>query len=1085
MLQLRSERQVGGSSSRHERSLNGDRLDPQDQVATRTGLASGSDFSGVTIHTGPTVPPSPQRSEHALPLLQRTCACGGESSGPTGECEACRNRRLGLQTKLTIGARDDAYEQEADRVAEQVTRTASTATALLSGPPTISRKCAACDAQAEHVHPTSRTGHEVGSEGPALVHDVLRSPGRALDPAARAYFEPRFGRDFGRVRIHDDARAAASARSIRALAYTSGQHIVFGTGAPSPRSDVGRKLFAHELTHTVQQSSGAAFVSAGAGVLQRQAERWKPASFPGSSAPFFPGSLSHDTELYFGRDTDVCRSCHQASEQDRFQLRKVQHAQVTDSKIREWAATDAWGEAIISGRSLDRRQLFRLLLRGEDKKLDAVWESYRSSTVAKIRPDLLEDLSRPVFLGSDAARAHWADYVDANWSTVVADLDRRALDWLVREIRETLHTSAIPAGATLVTDPARVAAIEDSPGRERIELGRWGATATVGFEWVKKRIKSAEPYRLDFEVIGREGIYFEMSVSDFLKGDPFVGKVAADVAAGTKGITVLGKFIKGMLTAVASPVTIALDTTAKVIDMASQGVSALGKWRGWYDVGYTCLSSTCQQYEACINSEQSPGECQSEALRAALEEATVLIPLYRQGRECLAGDAEACGGIAIMALGLVKEGGTPLAKPEFEEAAIRSAIDRPRAGDPTFARAFEPLEKTRQQHGTKAAAEPQGRPHTPEEPPARPKHEPAATGAARETTIEGFAKAAEIAPAQLRADLAALRKNAADPGLIRLPADVRFDAEISTTANGESHTFDREKATPGRKAEPRTWCRFSPAPRCGVPVDPEVDRLIDAAQKTRGRSKPAKQPPTPPPAEKTLTAREYEKRKAAAEEAFEFGDQPGQISAEVGRHRDAPAIREAEGLSGRQVQSAHDAPTAFMKSLDDYSRDNAITMLIDKDRHRSFDQTWKDWAQDQRRLGRTTVTVQELHGVMADAIERAKITDGQKSALFGLLNEELTQKHGLTLATKLELPYSNVPALKPGPELRALKTRVAAEQKARASSAAATAAREGAHIPKAIEAYTRVAEKLERSGDKARAQVWRLEIEKLKRRRRK
>jgi hypothetical protein len=37
-------------------------------------------------------------------------------------------------------------------------------------------------------------------------------PGRPLDAAARAFFEPRFGMDFGRVRVHTDERAAESAQ---------------------------------------------------------------------------------------------------------------------------------------------------------------------------------------------------------------------------------------------------------------------------------------------------------------------------------------------------------------------------------------------------------------------------------------------------------------------------------------------------------------------------------------------------------------------------------------------------------------------------------------------------------------------------------------------------------------------------------------------------------------------------------------------------------------------------------------------------------------------------------------------------------
>src|SRR5262249_47651119 len=149
----------------------------------------------------------------------------------------------------------------------------------------------------------------------------------------------------------------------------------------------------------------------------------------------------------------------------------------------------------------------------------------------------------------------------------------------------------------------------------------------------------------------------------------------------------------------------------------------------------------------------------------------------------------------------------------------------------------------------------------------------------------------------------------------------------------------REKRGPGHEKEPATWCRFSPGPgKCGVPIDPEIEKMVDEALKENDGKKSAKKPE--PPAEKTHTKESYEKTKEAAQEEFKFGDKPGEIGAEVGRHKDAPAIRAGEGLSGKDVQSAHDAPSSFMKSLDDYSRDNAITMLLEKDNHRSFDQTW-------------------------------------------------------------------------------------------------------------------------------------------------
>ena len=63
------------------------------------------------------------------------------------------------------------------------------------------------------------------------------------------------GPDFSRVRVHTDSRAAESARAVNALAYTVGDHVVFGAGQYAPGTSAGRGLLAHELTHVTQQSA--------------------------------------------------------------------------------------------------------------------------------------------------------------------------------------------------------------------------------------------------------------------------------------------------------------------------------------------------------------------------------------------------------------------------------------------------------------------------------------------------------------------------------------------------------------------------------------------------------------------------------------------------------------------------------------------------------------------------------------------------------------------------------------------------------------------------------------------------------------
>jgi hypothetical protein len=88
---------------------------------------------------------------------------------------------------------------------------------------------------------------------PPIVTEVLQSPGLPLDKKTRDFFEPKFGYDFSKVRVHTDAKAAESAAAVNAEAYTVGQDVVFGEGRYSPEGQKGKSLIAHELTHVVQE----------------------------------------------------------------------------------------------------------------------------------------------------------------------------------------------------------------------------------------------------------------------------------------------------------------------------------------------------------------------------------------------------------------------------------------------------------------------------------------------------------------------------------------------------------------------------------------------------------------------------------------------------------------------------------------------------------------------------------------------------------------------------------------------------------------------------------------------------------------
>ncbi len=179
-------------------------------------------------------------SSPPLRAQRKSCACGGE-------CPRCQQNPP-LQAKLEISQPGDVLEREADLVAEQVMRMPQPghpgeAEAHENGP-RVSR------------YSSASTSQRLGDALP-IVREVIRSPGQPLDAATRAFMEPRFGQDIGHVRVHTDLGAARSAEGLNALAYTVGSHVVFGEGQYAPSTAAGRKLFAHEITHTLQQVDGA------------------------------------------------------------------------------------------------------------------------------------------------------------------------------------------------------------------------------------------------------------------------------------------------------------------------------------------------------------------------------------------------------------------------------------------------------------------------------------------------------------------------------------------------------------------------------------------------------------------------------------------------------------------------------------------------------------------------------------------------------------------------------------------------------------------------------------------------------------
>ena len=182
-----------------------------------------------------------------------------------------------IQAKLTIGQPNDKYEQEADRVADQVMRMPESKiqreinefdedemeqeeiqTKPLGATitPVVQRQLTdeIEEEEEELLQAKEMPGQspEVSNKLEGTIHSLLGG-GQPLSSLVRDYMEPRFGYNFNQVRVHTDTQAAKVARSINARAFTLGQDVVFGSGHYSPSTARGKHLLAHELAHVIQQ----------------------------------------------------------------------------------------------------------------------------------------------------------------------------------------------------------------------------------------------------------------------------------------------------------------------------------------------------------------------------------------------------------------------------------------------------------------------------------------------------------------------------------------------------------------------------------------------------------------------------------------------------------------------------------------------------------------------------------------------------------------------------------------------------------------------------------------------------------------
>ncbi len=245
----------GQDSAQHSANYNEINTIPTPQV--------GHNFGSVSVN-------NTQSLSQSCPLSLSTpsrCPFGGV-------CHTCPPR---IQAKLKIGQPNDKYEQEADRVADEIMR--------MPDPQVQKKSCSSCnengeekliqtkslsgqisplvqrqpiaEEEEEELIQTKIAGEVTPDITPAISSSIqsFKGGGRPLSQAERSYFEPRFGRDFRGVRLHTSSTGTDAARRLQAKAFTIGNDIVFGRGGYQLTSKEGWQLLAHELAHVVQQNN--------------------------------------------------------------------------------------------------------------------------------------------------------------------------------------------------------------------------------------------------------------------------------------------------------------------------------------------------------------------------------------------------------------------------------------------------------------------------------------------------------------------------------------------------------------------------------------------------------------------------------------------------------------------------------------------------------------------------------------------------------------------------------------------------------------------------------------------------------------
>lgn len=210
------------------------------------------------------------------PVVQRACNCGGQpKSDEEGTVHRSPDLQLSAVADSVVARAINPRDMADSRPVEEIPAATDSTNEDTAQPQSIAR------AAAEGAGPQATAAPGLSQR----IDDASHSGGLPLPRETRQFMEPRFGYNFGAVRIHADPNAGDLARQVQARAFATGSHIFFAPNEFQPERPGGKHLLAHELAHVVQQGKG------GGGGLDRHIQR------SGNGSLNCPTYASYDTSL--------------------------------------------------------------------------------------------------------------------------------------------------------------------------------------------------------------------------------------------------------------------------------------------------------------------------------------------------------------------------------------------------------------------------------------------------------------------------------------------------------------------------------------------------------------------------------------------------------------------------------------------------------------------------------------------------------------------------------------------------------------------------------------------------------------------